>query len=344
MTPRALALVALLASACAPRFDPRLVDVPIAGRRWVSTDQVGHPLVGKIWEPRTGKFVDEATLDAALASAEWVALGEVHDNPDHHLLQARLLRAVVASGRRPALAFEMLDADQQPAVDASLAQAPHDPDALGSAVRWSRSGWPEFQWYRPIFAAGLDAGLPIVAANLPRGQTKEIRAKGKDVLPEPLRVRLARDEPLPPPALAALRAEMAESHCGMIPEDKIDPLVLVQRARDAQMALRMESAGAGRGGILVCGKGHARTDRAVPAIIAKDEPGKRVVAVAFAEVQKGKLDPASYRDDEEGGEPAPAPYDFVVFTPAVKRDDPCEGMRRHVEKMRAGAAKDAAKP
>src|SRR5512133_990219 len=106
MTPRALALVALLASACAPRFDPRLVDVPIAGRTWVSTDQVSHPLVGRIWEPRTGKFVDEAALDAALASAEWVALGEVHDNPDHHLLQARLLRAVVASGRRPALAFE----------------------------------------------------------------------------------------------------------------------------------------------------------------------------------------------------------------------------------------------
>src|SRR5690349_11490027 len=102
----ALCLVALLAAACGGhRFDPRLVDVPISGRPWVSTENDHHPLAGKIWEPRTGHVVDEATLHAAVAAADYVFLGEVHDNPDHHLLQARLLRVITASGRRPAVGF-----------------------------------------------------------------------------------------------------------------------------------------------------------------------------------------------------------------------------------------------
>jgi uncharacterized iron-regulated protein len=142
MTKRAaLALSAALAlgSACAPRFDPKLVDAPVAGRPWVSTEHRSHPLVGRIWDPRAARFVDEAALAAAVASADFVLLGETHDNPDHHLLQARLLAAIVAAGRRPALAFEMLTADQQAAVDAALARAPKDPDALAEAVAWKAS-------------------------------------------------------------------------------------------------------------------------------------------------------------------------------------------------------------
>ena len=328
----ALALATLTAAACAPRFDPRLVDVPIAGRRWVSTEQVRHPLVGKIWAPRAGRFVDEATLDAAVTSADDVALGEVHDNPDHHLLQARLLRAIIASGRRPALAFEMLETDQQAAVDASIAAAPRDPDALAKAVGWKKSHWPDFSWYRPIFAAGLDAGLPIVAANLPRAKVREIVKKGPEALDEGLRVRLARDEPIPEAARAALRAEMQESHCGALPDAMLDPLVLAQRARDARMAERMTTAGADRGAVLITGSGHARDDRGVPAVVSKDAPGKKVVAVAFFEVSAGQTDPASYHLDPE--EKGPAPFDYVVFTPGAKREDPCTGMREHMEKKR----------
>ena len=328
----ALAPLLAVAVACAPRFDPRLAEVPIAGRTWVSTEQRQHPLVGKIWDSRGGRFVDEGALAAAVSSADFVALGEVHDNPDHHLLQARLLRAITGAGRRPALAFEMLTADQQPAVDASLASAPGDPDALAKAARWSESRWPAFRYYRPIFAAGLAAGLPIVAANLPRAQVKEIVAKGREGLDEGLRVRLAREEPIPAAALAALREEMNESHCGELPDAMLDPLVLAQRARDARMAERIETAGAERGAVLITGNAHARNDRAVPALVAKGAPGKKVVAVALVEAQAGKLDAATYREDGETGAP---PHDFLVFTPGARRDDPCEGLRKHMEKKRA---------
>jgi len=339
MKTRVLAPLLALVAACAPRFDPRLVDAPIAGRTWVSGEERAHPLVGRIWQPATGRFVDEATVVASLAGADFIVLGEVHDNPDHHLLQARLLRAVTAAGRRPALAFEMLTTDQQPVVDAALSGAPRDPDALGKAVDWAHSRWPEFKYYRPIVAAGLEVGLPIVAANLPRKQMSEIISKGREALDDALKVRLAREEPLPDATLAELREEMKESHCGALPDEMVDPMVLGQRARDARMAERMVTAGAERGAVLITGNGHARTDRGVPALLVKDAPGRQVVSVAFVEAEPGEDDPAVYRDE---GETGPAPYDFLVFTPGTARGDPCEGMRKHMEKKKR-AQKTAAR-
>jgi uncharacterized iron-regulated protein len=339
MTPRpptaaSLALLALLASsACTPRADPRLVAEPIAARRWVSPLHRDHPLVGRIWDARAARFTDEAALSAAVAGADVVLLGEVHDNVDHHLLQARLLRAVLASGRRPALVLEMLTADQQPAVDASLGRAPRDPDALAKAVDWKHSRWPEFSLYRPIFQAALDAGAPIVAGNLPRKVVREVVSKGAAGLAEPLRARLAKDEPLPAEIAEAMRAEMRESHCGELPEVMLDPLVVAQRARDAQMSERLLSAG-DRGAVLIAGKGHVRTDRGVPAYVRADAPGRKVVAVGFVEVDPDERTVEGQHDGEEKG---PLPYDFAVFTPGEEREDPCEPLRersRHREKAR----------
>jgi uncharacterized iron-regulated protein len=345
MSLRALAapLALFLALACAPRADPRLVAQPIAGRTWVSPLHRDHPLVGRVWDGRAGAFSDEAALAAAVAAADFVLLGEVHDNVDHHLLQARLLRAALAAGRRPALAFEMLTADQQPQVDASLARAPRDPDALAAAVGWKESRWPDFAEYRPIFAAGLEAGLPVVAANLPRPAVKAIVTKGAEALDEGLRARLARDEPVPAEVMEALRGEMRASHCNELPEPMIDPLVLAQRARDAQMALRMAAAGAERGAILVTGNGHVRTDRGVPAVLAREAAGRKVLAVAFLEVDAEAKDPAAQVAAVLKDLGAKAfPFDYAVFTPGAKRDDPCEGLRERARDRKPAA--DAPRP
>lgn len=328
MNARLAALAALTLLACSSRIDPRLVAQPIgaADRTWLSPLHRDHPLVGRIWDPRAAVFVDEASLEAALASAHFVLLGETHDNADHHVLQARLVRAVLATGRRPALAFEMLTTDRQAAVDAAIARAPRDPDALAKAVGWEESRWPDFALYRPIFAAGLEAGLPVVAANLPRSMVRGVVKVGVEALDGPLRERLARDEPLPDALLEAMREEMRESHCNELPETLIDPLVLAQRARDARMAERLVRFGEPHGAILVAGKGHVRTDRGVPALLAEDAPGRRAVAVAFVEVVPEVLEPSGH---EEWGGGAPIPFDLVVFTPRAERDDPCAALRNH---------------
>jgi len=178
--------------------------------------------VGRIWDVKQGRLVEEPALLADLSRARFVLLGERHDNPDHHLRQARLVEALTSSGRKPVLAFEMLEVEQQSAVDEALARAPGNPDVIAQAVAWERSGWPDWSLYRPIFAVGTGRGLRIIGANLPRAQVKELVTRGLDALPPETRTRLGLETPLPEDVARAMRAEMHESHCGHLPESMLE--------------------------------------------------------------------------------------------------------------------------
>ena len=156
-------LVLLLACGCASST-PTPRESSAHASEWLSPLYREHPLVGKIWDVRQGRWVQRPALEAELTRTRFVLLGERHDNADHHRLQARLVEALSASGRKPTLAFEMLDVEQQPAVDASLAQAPKDADALARAVVWEHSGWPAWALYRPVFATPRGS-LPMTFAS-----------------------------------------------------------------------------------------------------------------------------------------------------------------------------------
>ncbi len=336
---RSLAIAALCAAtllaapACARRSAAALVAEPLSrDRTWVSPHGHGHPLLGKIWDVAGQRFVDEAALEADLARATYVVLGETHDNADDHLLQARLLRALTAAGRRPAVAFEMLDTPDQPKVDAALDAASPTADDLARAVDWAHGGWPAFSMYRPIFEAAIEARLPIVAASLPRKAVSQIVRGGDAALPPAIKARLDRDAPLTPEARASYRAEMQASHCGELPESMLDPMILAQRARDAQLAGALLATDPAQGAVLVAGSGHARTDRAVPVYLRRDAPDRPTRALSFMEVDDARRTPAEYASEYD----LPAlPFDYVVFTAGAEREDPCAGFREHMKKKAA---------
>ncbi|HVG62664.1 MAG TPA: ChaN family lipoprotein [Hyalangium sp.] len=298
-------------------------------RAWQSPLLLDHPLAGRIWDVSQGRWVDESSMRAELAKARLVLLGEQHDNPDHHLLQASLVRELTGNGRHPALAFEMLGVEQQPVVDEALAREPGNPDAIAKAVDWAKSGWPDWALYRPIFVAGLERGLPIVAANFPRAQGKALAMQGLPALAPELVTRLGLDTPLPEEAARALRAELFAAHCGYMPEEHLESMMYVQRARDAQMAERLLASDKGDGAILITGSGHARTDRGVPARLATLSPGTEVRSVAFMEVLAGKQEPQDYTDRFGTGR---LPFNYVWFTPAAQREDPCAKLRERMKK------------
>src|SRR5688500_99120 len=64
-----------------------------------------NPLVGTLWSG-DGRHIAAADLTAILRSADYVLAGEIHSNPDHHAIQARIIEAMVAAGERPAVVFE----------------------------------------------------------------------------------------------------------------------------------------------------------------------------------------------------------------------------------------------
>lgn len=278
-----------------------------------------HPLAGKIWDTRAGRFVASDELVAGLAGARYVLLGERHDNPDHHRVQAALVRALLAAGRQPAVAFEMFTADDAPAITRHLAAAPRDATGLAAAVNWKRSGWPDWAYYQPIAQAALDAGLPVVAANLAPATARALARGNRAALPDGLAARYGLEHPLPGGSQAALAAEIRDAHCGRIPADRIDGMVLAQRARDATLADAL--LGAGRdGAVLIAGSGHVRADRGVPLYLRARAPGATIATVAPLEVREGWTRPEQYGAVFDDGR---LPFDWVWFTPRMSDGDPC---------------------
>jgi uncharacterized iron-regulated protein len=283
---------------------------------WQSPVARDHPLVGTIRDVSSGATLTPDAVVARLAARRYVLLGERHDNVDHHRLQAWVVRELAAASRRPAVAFEMFRADQAEAIARHLATSPVDAKGLGDALDWRRSGWPAWSMYEPIAAAALDARLPLLAANLSQAATAAIRGGGVAALDPATVARLGLDRPLPDDVRTRLATEIADAHCGQLPERVVESFVSVQRARDAHMAAALREAG-GDGAVLIAGAGHVRRDMGVPLSL----PAAEVASLAFLEV--------SLRG------PAPAlPFDYVWFTPRVDDRDPCEKFRKDLERLR----------
>ena len=232
-------------------------------------------------------------LVAALAGSRYVLLGERHDNPDHHRVQAALVRALLAAGRRPTVAFEMFTPDDAPAMARHLAAAPRDAAGLGEAVDWKRSGWPTGRTTSRSRRRRWTPACPIVAANLTPATARALARGNRAALAESLAARHDLDRPLPGGGHAALTAEIDASHCGHLPAERLGGMVLAQRARDATLAESMLGAGQD-GAVLIAGDGHVRDDRGVPIYLRAREPAASIATVAPIEVRDGWTRPEDY--------------------------------------------------
>ncbi len=329
---RATVLLALLATAgCA-----------VLGWGWRARVERHHPLVGTIWDVAGHRRVDTRALVAALTGRTFVLLGEKHDNPDHHRLQARMIGALVRAGRRPAVAFEMLSRDLEPALHALTAKGAPDANDVRRAVGWDTRGWPPWKLYRPVFETALDADLSLVAADLDPAWQKALSRGGPARLSSVRRAYLGFDEPFSDSARAALENEISEAHCGLVRGPAIERMVDIQRARDAALAralIEVADARPAGGAVLIAGAGHARHDRGVPLYLGRWAPGSAVASVAILEVIGGALDPVS---DAAGRGWRAYPYDYVWFTPRVDAEDPCERYRRRLEQIDSGSGRNLA--
>lgn len=312
-------LVALAALGCG---EPQLPD-------WRAPLGRDHALTGVIVETSTGVRLTPGELVERLARARWVILGEKHDHPDHHLLQAWVIAALAARGQQRATVFEMLDLDQEEALDG----LGDDVDALARAVDWESSGWPEWALYRPVFAAAFDAGWPVVPGAPPERLLAIVRRHGlrgiKRDLPEHLPTfdaRVRREE----------AAEIAEAHCQLVTPGAIRAVVEIQRARDAIMARSLQRRAEADGAVLIAGTGHARRDRGVPAYL---RPPTDVAVLALMEV-------SSSDDGVEAIADAHArAFDYVWLTPRIPDDeDPCEHLRERMENLSSGGGSTPERP
>lgn len=132
----------------------------------------------------TARTWTEALAD--LATVRVVAVGESHDDADHHRLQAEVLSALAP--RAPlAVAFEMVGFEDQATLDGYMSGAMSEADF---AVWWKKNWGYDFAIYKPIFDAAKTAGVPAYGLNAPRDLVKAVSKGGLASLSPADRARL----------------------------------------------------------------------------------------------------------------------------------------------------------
>ncbi len=259
---------------------------------WQSSEGLAHPDLGQIIDLRSGERLSAQQLVSELADVDQVLIGERHDNPDHHALQYWLLQALAQRREQGSLLLEMLNPDQQKRVarvQASIGRGQWPAD-LPEALAWQR-GW-DWDLYAPVVEYALAQPYPMLAANLDRAEITDIYRRKPQ-----LRGRAAA-EPVQKKLLAQIRA----SHCDMLPEAQLPPMLAVQQQRDRRMAEQLNAAP--KPAVLLAGAFHVRRDLGVPLHLANRDT-KVLVLVEVGETLSAEQ------------------ADFVWFTPAQPQQDHC---------------------
>ena len=249
---------------------------------------------------------------AAVAGADFVAIGELHDNPDHHRMQAKLVAALAPAG----LAFEMIPQIKEEVVNRLRADGVSRAE-LGEALEWEASGWPAWRYYASILEAAPDAY--VAGGGLSKSDLGAVYTKGAAGLGEDMAARYGLNAAMPDADRAAMLDEQYAAHCELIERERLGAMVEVQRAWDAAYAEAWHRAGIAGGGlsVLICGNAHARLDRGAPAYLALAVPDATIASI-------GLLEDGLNADDGQ--------FTVTLSAPAPERDDPCEQMREAMKK------------
>jgi uncharacterized iron-regulated protein len=265
------------------------------------------------------EIADSARLVATRArDAEVVYLGELHDNPQHHVIQTRILESLLAEGGRPAIAFEMVPETRQAALEAAV-RSDVDAAEVDRQLAWTAQGWPDFAMYWPLFELARKNGLPVVATDLDPAVNRRISRDGLGAAGEdPARLRSAMpDDPARDQAIAR---RIRAAHCDQITESRALRMLESWYARNVVIARRVnEALSQSPQVVVIIGRGH-QSPGAVPEQLGALRPGTRQYIVALFEGQT------------DG--PAEPMANVVWVTPGRPHADPCLGLLQRMGGVR----------
>ncbi|HEU0301912.1 MAG TPA: ChaN family lipoprotein [Longimicrobium sp.] len=126
----------------------------------------------------SGRPMGLMELADSLARHDVVFLGEQHDDPVTHRVQAILLDEIGRRRPRVVLSLEMFERDVQPLVDDYAADRLAEADFLARSRPWGNYA----EGYRPLVERARAWRWPVVAANVPRPLASSVSRGGMAVL------------------------------------------------------------------------------------------------------------------------------------------------------------------
>ncbi|MCW6036735.1 ChaN family lipoprotein [Spirulina subsalsa FACHB-351] len=131
--------------------------------------------------PQMGATVSQSATLSALGRAQIVYLGEIHDNPDHHEQQLRIIEFLHQRNPKLAIALEMFQKPFQPVLDRYLAGEISEEELREQSEYDQRWGF-DWEFYAPILRYAKAHQLPVIALNPPTEITRKVARNGLESL------------------------------------------------------------------------------------------------------------------------------------------------------------------
>jgi uncharacterized iron-regulated protein len=165
----------------------------------------------RVYDTRRQAFTDLEIMLADLAKADVVFVGEQHDDPNTHRLEAAILDGLRRRGVPVTLSLEMFERDTQGGLDAYLSGGIAEEEFLKSARPWPRYATD----YRALVEMARTQGWAVIASNVPRRHASSVAKTGLgavDTLPPDERAWVAADLQCPRDGYFDRFAETMKGH------------------------------------------------------------------------------------------------------------------------------------
>jgi uncharacterized iron-regulated protein len=313
----------LLLGACASVQTSAPLPAPAAPATAPAAAQVAaattHYAAHRVYDARRDRITDFEGMVATLATYDVVFLGEQHDDPRTHQLQAAVLEGIARRRAGPvALALEMFERDVQGRVDDYLAGRLSEGEFLAGARPWPRYATD----YRPMVEFARQRGWPVIAGNVPRRHASTVARRGIaaiDSLDATERAFVAAELACPRDEYwRRFRETMGDmsGHGMQLSPEQLEATVWrmyeSQCVKDETMGESIARARSATGALVVHANGAFHSDHRLGTVprAARRLPGARIAVVSFVPVTD--LDRVDGRSRRSLG-------DFVVFTLATPK-------------------------
>jgi len=258
-------------------------------------DRQGHYGIGQILDLDAGEPVSFEVLTKRIHSRDLVFVGEVHDNPEHHLIQVQILQTLLACCGPVTIAMEFFEQQKQEVLDRYV-QGEIDEGEFLEAVDWDKSWGFDYYLYRPLLLLARQNRCKVLAINAPRRIVREVARNGLAGLDESARKEIAQSIDLGNEAHRAHLLEVFKEHRhGHL--QSFEFFYQAQCVWEDTMAQNIAAHMRSREGkvIVFAGNGHIRYKYGIPDRVQKRVPVSMATVMPYAlagpeTLQKGLAD------------------------------------------------------
>jgi len=234
----------------------------------------------------SGEPVSRKTFLQRADTADYILIGETHDNACDHRVQSRLIRWLAQNGTRAAVGLEMVPASCQDHLDRYNAGRV-ELKKLSKILDWDDTWGHPFSLYRPVFQATRKAGFPLFGLNADPGLFNAVKETGREGL-QPTEEPERGWELIPPSAgeKRFLRREFERHERLLKGRNQTDldreRFFLIQATWDSAMAANAKAirSRTGRKMIILAGNGHVEHGRGIPRRLRMIDPSAGVLTLS----------------------------------------------------------------